>query len=43
MLDDANAVTDDALTANEVALLIELNSAAVLSLVSASLEVIVIV
>ena len=43
MSDDANAVTDVALTATEVALLIALNSAAVLSWVSAALEVIVIV
>ena len=38
MLDDANSVTDVALTATEVALLIELNSAAVLCWVSAVLE-----
>ena len=43
MLDDAKAVTDVALTANEVALLIALNSAAVLDWVSAVSEVIVIV
>ena len=43
MLDDANSVTDVALTATEVALLIALNSAAVLCWVSAALEVIVIV